>query len=187
MSRPTDRTCEIEPLGDIDHAAGEFWQSNPFDIVRNGENLSAYERNRLYLSIDGREFFDASFASNADLDSDSRSAIGADFNNDGYPDLLVASTGGGPIRLFANQFEKKNRFLDIQLEGTTSNRSAIGSRVIVYVGEKKIVRDLFPSNGFMGMGPVELLVGVGEVDKVDRVAIRWPSGSQDLKLLCKVC
>ncbi len=176
VSRPTDRTCEIQPLGDIDHAAGEFWATNPFAITKAGENLSAYERNKFYLNVDGHKFFDASFASNTDIDSDSRSAIGSDFNDDGKPDLLVASAGGGPLKLFLNQFENKNKFLRVELKGTKSNRDAIGSRVILEMGKKKIYRDLFPANGCMGLGPAELLIGVGEVDQIDKVTVRWPTG-----------
>ena len=73
--------------------------------------MSAYERNKFYLNVDGHKFFDASFASNTDIDSDSRSAISSDFNDDGKPDLLVGSAGGGPLKLFLNQFENKNKFL----------------------------------------------------------------------------
>ncbi|MEC9093132.1 MAG: CRTAC1 family protein [Planctomycetota bacterium] len=176
MTRPTDRTCEIQPLGDIDHGAGEFWATNPFAIVKNGENLSAYERNKFYLNVDGEQFFDASFASGADIDSDSRSVVSADFDNDGDPDLLVGSTGGGALRLFENQFPSENQFLKIKLRGTQSNRAAIGSRVILESGSRKIIRDLFPRNGCMGLGPADLVVGVGKATTLDRVTVRWPSG-----------
>lgn len=128
------------------------------------------------MNVDGQEFFDASYASNVDLDSDSRSAIGADFDQDGDPDLLVASVGGGPLRLFENRFDRGNKFLRIELEGTTSNRQAIGSRVVLEVGDKKIVRDLFPKNGCLGLGPVELLIGVGTAEKIDKISVRWPTG-----------
>lgn len=176
MSRPNDRTCEIAPLGDIDHAAGEFWQSNPFDIISAGENLSAYERNKFYLNVDGQRFLDTSFASNVDLDADSRSAIGADFDGDGVPDLLVASAGGGAVRVFRNRLPQGNRFVRIKLQGTTSNRSAIGSRVTLRIGEQQIIRDLFPINGCMGTGPADLLIGVGTAESIDQVTVRWPTG-----------
>ena len=176
MSRPTDRSCEIEPLGDIDSEAGEFWQKNPFLITKNGENLSAYERNKLYMNVNGSQFIDASFASNADLDSDSRSAIDADFDNDGDPDLLVASVGGGTLRLFGNQLNRGNQFLNVQLKGTRSNRLAIGSRIVLEIGDRKIVRDLFPRNNCWGMGPVNLLIGVGQAQTIDRLTVRWPTG-----------
>ena len=176
MSRPNDRTAEIAALGDIDHAAGEFWHSNPFAIIENGENLSAYERNRFYLNVNGKRFLDASFASEVDLDADSRSAIDADFDNDGDPDLLVASAGGGPVRIFENRFDQGNRFLNLKLQGTQSNRPAIGSRVTIKIGEQTIIRDLFPRNGCMGIGPAKLQIGVGKADKIDQLTVRWPTG-----------
>lgn len=178
VTRPTDRTCEIQPLGDIDQAAGEFWATNPFAITENGENLSAYERNRLYLNVDGQRFFDASFASNVDIDSDSRSAIGADFDLDGDPDLLVANVGGGALRLFLNQMDRGNQFVKVELTGTKSNRAGVGSRLTFEVGDKKIIRDVFPANGCMGLGPVNALHGIGKAKKIDKLTIRWPTGKQ---------
>lgn len=175
-----DRTCSLPELGEVDTAAGEFWVENPFMMPKIGKNLSAYERNCLYLNVNGDSFLDASFASNADFDSDSRSAIPMDYNQDGVPDLLVASVGGGPLRLLKNQMPQGKRLL-LTLEGTKSNRSAIGARVIVKVGKRQIVRDLFPANGFMGQAPAQLSIGVGNVKKVDEVSIRWPTGKQQIK------
>ena len=87
MSRPLDRNAELPELGDVDREAGEFWIKNPFRIPSSGNNLSAYERNRLFLNVEGRAFIDASFASRADIDSDSRSVVVADF------DQVIAEPG----------------------------------------------------------------------------------------------
>ncbi len=160
----------------MDRENGEFWVGNPFMIPKMGENLSAYERNCLFLNIGGGDFINASFASNADLDSDSRAAIPADFDRDGAVDLLVGSVGGGSMRLFRNRFPTGMKSIRLQLEGTRSNRTGIGSRVTLTVGGRKIVRDLFPADGFSGQAPAELTIGIGEADRVDKVEIRWPSG-----------
>ena len=161
--------------GKVDEAAGEFWVENPFLMPRIGQNLSAYERNCVYLNRSGRDFLDVSFTSGADIDADSRSVVAADFDRDGRVDLLVGSVGGGPLRLFRNNFPQPN-WLRLELQGTTSNRQAIGSRVIVECGQQRIVRDLFAANGFMGQGPAELLIGLGSANSVERLTIRWPSG-----------
>jgi hypothetical protein len=170
----------LPQLGELDREKGEFWVNNPFLMPKLGENLSAYERNRLFLNHEGTSFIDASFASAVDLDSDSRSVMAGDFNGDGYPDLLVASVGGGPVRLFLNRFPATMNFAVLDLLGAKSNRSAIGSRVIAECGGKRIVRDLFPANGFMGQGPAELHLGVGTVQQIDRLTIRWPSGDEQI-------
>ena len=69
MTRPLDRNARLPQLGKLDRQAGEFWVENPFEIIAGGMNLSAFERNRLYLNLDGLSFIDASFASSADTES----------------------------------------------------------------------------------------------------------------------
>mgnify|MGYP002632927034 FL=1 len=179
MSQPLDRTCKIEPLGKIDSAAGEFW-THTFEMPRQRDNLSAYETNSLFLNIDGTRFLDASFASQANIDSDSRSVMVGDFNGDLAPDLLVGSVGGGPLRLFLNQFPEGNHRVEVRLKGVESNHSAIGARAVVEANGKTIIRDLFASNGFMGQGPARLNLGVGSADRIDKLTIRWPTGKQQV-------
>ena len=162
-------------LGKVDEDAGEFWVENPFMMQSLGLDLSAYERNKLYLNVGAGDFLDASFASKADIDSDSRSVIAADFNRDGATDLLVGSVGGGPLRLFLNRLSQGSRVL-VKLQGKESNHSAIGSRVTLYCGDRMIMRDKFCENGFMGQGPGELLIGVGNAERIDRLIVRWPTG-----------
>ena len=175
MSQPLNRNCRIPALGDLDKELGEFWVENPFMMMGIKANLSSYERNRAFINVDGKSFIDASFASAMDLDSDSRSVVTADFDRDGATDVLVGSAGGGPLRLFLNQFPRQNS-IRLNLIGTTSNRSGIGARVIAQVGDRKIVRDAFPTNGFMGQGPPEILLGLGSAKQIDQLEIRWPSG-----------
>ena len=175
MAQPLNRESFQPPLGEIDTEAGEFWVQNPFLMQSQGQNLSAYERNKLYLNVGGGDFINASFATRADIDSDSRSVIAADFNRDGASDLLVGSVGGGPLRLFLNRIPQGNR-VRIQLQGVKSNHTAIGSRVTLHCGDQRIIRDKFCVNGFMGQGPGEMLVGVGSAKRIDRITVRWPTG-----------
>lgn len=176
MAQPFDRNCTIEPKGKLDIEAGEFWPKNPFEMMSEGTNLSAYERNRFFLNRNGQRFIDLSHESSADLDSDSRSAVVADFDRDGAPDLLVASVGGGPLRMFRNQIPSEAHRLHLFLRGTVSNSFGIGSQVTVRCGDVRMVRDVFPASGLMGQMPVELNVGLGDADQIDELIIRWPTG-----------
>ena len=179
MSQPLDRNAQLPELGPVDREGGEFWVKNPFNIPASGNNLSAYERNRLFLNVGGEQFLDASFASAADIDSDSRAVIASDFDRDGAPDLLVGSVGGGPLRLFLNRFPPANR-VRVELVGVASNRSGVGSRVVVEAGGRQIVRDVFPRNGGTGQGPVELIFGLGQAKRVDTLKVRWPTGKTQI-------
>jgi hypothetical protein len=169
-----DRTCTLPQIGEVDLDAGEFWTGNGFQIATKGDNLSAFERNCVFMNVDGESFIDGSFSSGADVDSDSRSVIATDFNNDGSMDLLVGSVGGGPLRLFLNRMPQRNR-LRIELEGTQSNRQGIGTRIIAKAGERQVVRDVFPANGFAGQSPAHVDLGVGDAKMVG-LTVRWPSG-----------
>ena len=175
-----DRECSIPAMGELDAEAGEFWVENAFQIPAAGENLIAYEPNRFFLNTGGLDFLDASFASGANIDADSRSVIPADFNGDGWIDLLVGSAGGGSLRLFHNAFPKKNRRIKLSLEGVASNQPAIGSRVALRLGRRSIVRDLFPANGFAGQSPSQWIIGVGLAEKIDQLEIRWPTGKSQI-------
>lgn len=175
MTQPLDRTCRIEHIGDLAIDQGEFWVENPFEMPQKGENLSAYERNRLYLNAGGLEFVNASFASACDIDSDSRSIVPFDYDNDGDEDLLVGNVGGGCLRLFQNNFPEQNS-IRVRLKGTESNSKGIGSRLVFKLKGRSITRDLFPANGFMASGPAEVVVGLAKAETVDSVEIRWPTG-----------
>lgn len=175
MTQPTDRMAQLPEIGEVDREAGEFWVANPLSLPKLGENLSAYERNKLFLSVDGKRFVDGSFASSTDIDSDSRSVIAADIDRDGALDLVVASAGGGPVRVFSNRLKQGSR-IEIRLKGVKSNRQGIGARITAEIGDQKVIRDLFPKNGFMGLGPAIAWVGAGDAEMIDRLTVRWPTG-----------
>lgn len=190
MTQPLDRSCMLPQLGEMDDEHGEFWVENPFLLPQLGKNISAYEKNRMFLNMPEGAFLDASFASKADIDSDSRSVIASDFDNDGYCDLLIGSDGGGPLRMFRNSFPWQTRRVRVQLVGDISNRTAIGSRVILECGGRQIVRDLFAANGFQGQAPAEMLIGVGTSERIERLTVRWPTGQEqtftDLGVDCEI-
>ncbi|MFP6675240.1 MAG: ASPIC/UnbV domain-containing protein [Pirellulaceae bacterium] len=177
MSQPMNRRSRLPALGEIDREAGEFWAENPFLMPGRGDNLSAFERNCVYMNLGGEQFLDVSFASGADIDADSRSVIAADIDLDGAIDLLVGSVGGGPLRLFANRCGENNGHVLIELVGVESNRSGIGSRVVIDCDGRTIHRDVFAANGFMGQGPSALHVGLGNATIIDRMTVYWPSGA----------
>ena len=176
VSQPFDRSCSLPVKGKLDHELGEFWAENVFQMPANRQNLSAYESNRVFLNDGGDRFIEVSVASQAGLDSDSRSVISTDFDGDHRPDILVGSVGGGALRLFLNDVPNSGNRVRIKLTGQGSNRSGIGCRVIAKIGDRQIVRDIFPSNGFMGQSPADVLIGTGTATQIDELTVRWPTG-----------
>jgi hypothetical protein len=175
VSQPCNRSATVPAPGKLEKSLGEFWVSNPWQIVAHGHNLSAFERNRVFLNAKGKDFFDISHLTGADSDGDGRSVVAADFRNVGMQDLLVRQAGGGPLLLYENRLPRKS-YLAVSLRGRASNRRGIGARLVAVVNGQQQVRELYPANGFMSQAPGIVHFGLGDAEKVDSLTIRWPSG-----------
>jgi len=165
----------VPPPDELDPSLNEFWVSNPWQIAAHGHNLSCFERNRVFLNAAGRDFLEVSHLTGADSDGDGRSVVAADFRNVGMMDLLVRQVGGGPLLLFENRLPAKN-YLKVSLRGRTSNRLGVGARLTAEVRGQPLVREMYPTNGFMSQGPNVVHFGLGDAAGVESLTIRWPSG-----------
>lgn len=185
-------------MGELDQQLGEFWMENPWEPTAH--NLSAFERNRVLLNVPAsaespmngqklaekqfpRRLRDVSVPGGADLDSDSRSAVSGDFNSDGQPDILVRSSGGGPLRLFENRWPQtgdSGNWLKVSLRGSRSNSQGLGSRLKLEAGHQVIHRSMQRVSSFMSQQPACLLIGLGDAPVVDRLTVSWPSGKKQV-------
>ena len=83
VSQPCDRSALVPLPGKLDESLREFWVNNPWQIIAHGHNLSAYERNRVFLNLQGKDFLDISHLTGADSEGDGRAVVAADFRNVG--------------------------------------------------------------------------------------------------------
>ncbi len=91
------------------------------------------------------------------------------------PDLLVRQAGGGPLLLYENRLPHRHS-LTVSLRGHQSNRQGIGARLTAQVNGRRLVRELYPANGFSSQAPAVAHFGLGDAAAVDRLRIEWPSG-----------
>jgi enediyne biosynthesis protein E4 len=100
-----------------------------------------------------------------------------DFDRDGDLDLLI-TTNQGPAYIYRNDVTNGNRSLRLQLQGTKSNRDAIGAIARVTTSEGTQSRMVKTGSSYLSQSELTLTFGLGPRDKADRVAIEWPSGQQ---------
>ena len=114
-----------------------------------------------------------------------RSAIFADYDNDGRVDIYVVNNGEVAYDetsdrtgvLFHNQSgSKPNRWLSVRLEGRQSNRDAYGSKVKVTAGDRVQLQPLISGVGYFSANAKELYFGLGRNKMVDEIEVTWPSG-----------
>jgi hypothetical protein len=104
-------------------------------------------------------------------------AIG-DLDNDGRIDVLIVSQNA-PIALLHNQSRDPHHFLTLALEGTASNRDAVGARVAVTAAGRTQVAVRFGGGSYLSASDNRLHFGLGPGRVVDRVEVTWPSGRRD--------
>ena len=105
----------------------------------------------------------------------SRGCAFGDFDNDGDLDILIINLNEPPS-LLRNDVSSGNHWLKVKLMGSKSNRSAIGSRVLVKTGDTTQTQELFSQSSFLSCNDSRLHFGLGAATKAE-VRVRWPDGS----------
>ena len=103
----------------------------------------------------------------------------ADFDNDGFVDIVVANNGDPPL-LLHNSGGNGNHFLNLQLVGGKSNRDAMGARIKVKVGAMLQIREIAGGGSYLSQSDLRASIGLGKAKRVDSIEIKWPSGQQQI-------
>ncbi len=146
-------------------------------------DLKSVVPNRMYLNKGGKSFEDVSF-SGGFSHIQKGSAVGfGDLDNDGDQDIYAVMGGffeGDAFQniLYENPLGSENNWVNISLEGTSSNRSAIGARILLYVidgtEERKIYHTVNTGSSFGG-NSLAAEIGVGKAKIITQLTVFWPN------------
>ena len=101
----------------------------------------------------------------------------ADIDGDGDLDVLITQNGRRPA-LLRNDQQTGHHWLRVELEGLAPNPDAIGARLELTAGGVTRYREVMPTRGYMSQMELPVTFGLGLADKVDRLRIVWPDGSE---------
>jgi len=108
----------------------------------------------------------------------SRGAAFGDFDNDGAIDVLIMNMGEAPS-LLRNHLTSENHWLKIELEGTKSNRSAIGAIVQVEAGKLKQTDVVLSQSSYISHNDSRLHFGLGAGTAASSIRVQWPNGAAE--------
>jgi hypothetical protein len=146
------------------------------EVDNKGFSNTFRERKILYWNERNGKFRDISVDAGPGITTpfNSHGVAAADFDNDGAVGILVNNSHDRPS-LLKNLGDRGNWIL-LKLEGTKSNRDAIGARVTVRVGDHQQSQEVRSGGGYISQSDFRLHFGLGKSTKADAIEIRWPSG-----------
>jgi hypothetical protein len=140
-----------------------------------GRSLSGYQHKRVWINDGLGHFTEVAQIVGATDVYDGRAVALADLSNAGVLDVIVANQRG-PLLLYQNRGAPGRHWIAFSLEGTESNRSAIGARVELHWNGQLQVQEVSGGSGFSAQNQRRLHYGLGSAARVDQVVIRWPTG-----------
>jgi hypothetical protein len=148
-------------------------------------SMACYQRNCLFRNNKNGTFTDVGFLEGVDSIADGYVAGTADLNKDGKMDLVLRNADPGvkeykfpSVQVFMNKSPDTFKSIEISFAGKKTNKSGIGVIAEGLVGGQKLIRHLVANNGSIQTDFV-LHFGLGRLEKMDELKIKWPSGVID--------
>ncbi len=146
------------------------------DVQNNTEMLSSGKsrQQNLLMVNDGRGGFRPTFIGPP---AQNRGVAFGDFDRDGRVDAVVTRLNAPPL-LLRNTMGAGNHWIALRLVGASSNRDAIGTRVVMRAGSLMQVNHVTTSVGYASSSELTVHFGLGHAVRADSIHIEWPSGAR---------
>lgn len=143
------------------------------------------DRARLFMNDGGGSFTEHSARFGFESTGQGRALVCFDSDNDGWIDVLIQnSQPEGENAVSPHYFRNlggDNHWLTVRLRGTELNRHAIGAKVTVTTASGRQVREIRAGNNFLSSEPPVAHFGLGQHDRIERLAVRWPNGRESAR------
>jgi hypothetical protein len=144
-----------------------------------GRSQSGFQQNKVWMNGASGTFADVTDYVSNTPPFDSRAVAMVDLWNRGVLDVIVANQKN-QVSVFKNNAPGLNNWIAFGLEGTASNKSAIGTRVTLVWGGMSQSQVVSGGIGFCSQNQRSLHFGIGASDAVEKVIIAWPSGLEQV-------
>jgi len=159
-----------------------------FYAATGGPDFTSIIPNRMFRNNEGKSFQDVTYAGGfGNLQKGHAVAFG-DLDNDGDQDIYAVLGGANEGDVFHNSlFENpgnQNKWVTLTLQGITSNRSAIGTRIKITTQKDGTAKEIFNrvgTGGSFGSSSLQQEIGLGNVDEIKSIEVYWPASKSTQK------
>jgi len=138
--------------------------------------------NKLFRNINGSRFLDVTTSARLGNLQKGHGISFADLDNDGDEDIYIEMGGAYTGDAYENSFyinpgQNDNHWINLSLEGTVSNRAAIGAKIKVTFKENNVEKAVYRdvnSGGSFGSNPLRQHIGIGHATSIEKIEIKWP-------------
>lgn len=150
--------------------------------------------NKMYRNVNGQHFEDVTYSGGFGHIQKGHAIGFGDLDMDGDQDIYAVMGGaveGDVFRnlLFENPTGNENNWINIIVEGTKSNRSAIGAKLIITIEEGQKERKIYntvDSGASFGGNSLMAEIGLGKAKVIRQLEIRWPHHSLPVSIFNNV-
>jgi tetratricopeptide (TPR) repeat protein len=166
---------------DFDNDGGKevfIANSHVMDNIQVTQPHLRYPEPPLLLKYAGGKFADLSAVSGDVFQRPwaARGAAFGDLDNDGDIDAVVVDYAG-PVHLLRNQGGNGNHWIALDLQGTRSNRDAIGAKIrLTSAGGKVQYGTVSPAGSYLSSNDRRVYFGLGTETAVREISVTWPGG-----------
>ena len=147
------------------------------ELIRSDGTWSGYERNVFYANNRDGTYSDVSAAIGLDFMEDGRAFALADFDHDGRLEVFLKNRNAPQLRVLKNIMAELPPSIAFRLQGTKSNRDAIGASLTIESDACRQTRTLQAGSGFLSQHSKDVFFGLGETKGPVRASIHWPGGA----------
>lgn len=166
-------------------AFGDFDNDGDLDLVIANGFCNGNMQNKLYANQGDGSFLEVSDQLQTNLNICSFGIAWGDYNNDGFLDLMTANCRNNEddseqTNILFRNLGNDNHWLKAKLEGTQSNRSAIGAKVRIkaIIDDQAVwqMREVSAQSGYAGQNSMVIHFGLKGAQTIDSLIVEWPSG-----------
>lgn len=159
----------------------DFDNDGYIDVMLTG---GANDKTVLFRNNGNKTFTDVSADQGINNISYSKAVAAADYDQDGFLDFFIANAHGNNHSaedILYHNTPNSNHWLQVNLVGTLSNRSAIGAVVSVNTGSRWQFRAIQSKTGNNAQSSLRAHFGLGEHTTIDKIVVEWPGkGYQEI-------